>query len=319
MPSRRPSGHKVVRRRLADGTIKEYRYARAREPEAPKSGTLGALITAYRSSPEWRAKAPATQEQYRIYLRPWEDDRLWALPVTAIKRRDVLALRDAVAEARGNGAGTAFGRAASALFGWAVDRGWIDFSPAHRVRALPGGHLPAWSETHIERALEVLPEAYRRVVVLALYTGQRRGDLIRMTWSQVAAEGIRLRQQKTHEELLIPLHPELAKELAAWRAEGLSTVTILAAPRGQPWTPEHLSREMGKLCAKHGLPGLNVHGLRKAAARRLAEAGCSANEIASITGHRTLSMVQLYTRSADQGRMAQAAVFRLTGKRGKEG
>ncbi len=66
---------------------------------------------------------------------------------------------------------------------------------------------------------------------------------------------------------------------------------------------------------KIGLPkGLNVHGLRKAAARRLAEAGCSASEIAAITGHKSLSMVQLYTASADQEKLAEAAVARLQGR-----
>jgi integrase len=69
---------------------------------------------------------------------------------------------------------------------------------------------------------------------------------------------------------------------------------------------------MGKALVAIGLPaGLNVHGLRKAAARRLAEAGCSASEIASNTGHQSLSMVQLYTDSADQERLATAAVARL--------
>jgi integrase len=72
---------------------------------------------------------------------------------------------------------------------------------------------------------------------------------------------------------------------------------------------------MAKGLKKIGLPaGLNVHGLRKAAARRLAEAGCTVHEIASITGHRSLQMVQHYTTSADQQRLAGAAVARLPKK-----
>ena len=60
-----------------------------------------------------------------------------------------------------------------------------------------------------------------------------------------------------------------------------------------------------------GLPGrCKPHGLRKAAARRLAEAGCSANEIAAITGHKTLAEVERYTRAADQVRLAQQAIRR---------
>ena len=61
-----------------------------------------------------------------------------------------------------------------------------------------------------------------------------------------------------------------------------------------------------------GLPERCVtHGLRKAAARRLAEAGCSAKEIASITGHATLAEVSRYTKAAEQGRLAKAAMRRL--------
>ena len=48
--------------------------------------------------------------------------------------------------------------------------------------------------------------------------------------------------------------------------------------------------------------------MRKAAARRLAEAGCSASEIAAITGHKTLAEVERYTRAADQERLARQAI-----------
>lgn len=54
-----------------------------------------------------------------------------------------------------------------------------------------------------------------------------------------------------------------------------------------------------------------THGLRKAAARRLAEVGCTTNEIASITGHATLQEVARYTKAAEQKRLAQTAIKRL--------
>ena len=81
---------------------------------------------------------------------------------------------------------------------------------------------------------------------------------------------------------------------------------------GKPWIPVYLSREMAKEVKKLGLPErLNVHGLRKLAATRLANAGCSTHEIAAITGHKTLGMIAHYTASADQERMAKTAVARL--------
>jgi integrase len=57
--------------------------------------------------------------------------------------------------------------------------------------------------------------------------------------------------------------------------------------------------------------GLNVHGLRKLAATALAEAGCTPHEIAAVTGHKSLAMVELYTRSAAQERLALTAIGRL--------
>lgn len=304
---------KVVRKRLADGTIKEYRYARGPvSPELPDPGSVAALIAAYRGAPEWAAKAKQTRAVYNIYLRPWEDDRYARVQVASVKRRDILTIRDAIAAASGNGAGTMFGRVTAALFGFALDRGWIEYSPAARIKSLPGGHLMDWGEAAIATALDKLPEAYRRAVVLGLYTGQRRGDLVAMTWGQYDGSTIRLRQGKTGAMLALPVHPNLQAELEGWK-EGRASVTILTAPRGQPWTAPHLTREMKRELEAIGLRGLNVHGLRKAAARRLAEAGCSAHEIAAVTGHRTLSMVQLYTAAADQERMAGAAVVRLAG------
>ena len=72
---------------------------------------------------------------------------------------------------------------------------------------------------------------------------------------------------------------------------------------------------MADKIADAGLPNRCVtHGLRKAAARLLAEAGCTANEIAAITGHRTLVEVSRYTKAADQVHLAQTAIDRLTAR-----
>ncbi len=272
---------------------------------------MRALVRAYEASPEFAAKAKATREQYLIYLRAWLDypDAL----VSSIKRRDVMEARDAIAKTRGQGAAHAFVRVAGSLFRWALDRDWIDANPAAGIRRLPGGgNLPAWSDEQIDHALAHLREDLRRVVVLGLYTGQRRGDLIAMTWAAYDGQNIRLRQSKTGESLIIPVHPVLRAELEAWKAERVG-VQILTTRKTGAWrTGNFLSHEMAKGLQEIGLPaGLNVHGLRHAAGRRLAEAGCSVHEIQSITGHRTLAMGELYTKSVNQKRLAESAVSRL--------
>ncbi len=301
---------RVVRHTLADGTVKEYRYA-AYAPKRPRvdPDSIEALIRQYRRSPEWTALKPHTQEVYSIYLRPLE--KIGHLPVKSIGRRELLTLRDGIAEGRGNGAATGFMRAASALFGWAVDHDWIQFTPAHRIKRLPGGTLRAWTREEADQAQAGLPEHLRRVVVLARYTGQRRGDLCAMTWTAFDGETIRLRQQKTGEALVLPCHPALTAELSTWRKDARA-VTILTNTLDRPRKPQHLSHELPVALERLGMSrGLNVHGLRKLAAAELADAGCSPHEIMAITGHRTLAMVQHYTRTADQRRLAAAAVVKL--------
>ena len=109
-----------------------------------------------------------------------------------------------------------------------------------------------------------------------------------MRWDACDGEAIRLRQSKTGAELVIPLHPILRAEMAAWRREA-NSLHILTTRRGRPWIPTHLSQDLGRALVALGLPpGLNIHGLRKAAAARLADAGCTVHEIAAITGHRSL-------------------------------
>ena len=83
-------------------------------------------------------------------------------------------------------------------------------------------------------ALAGLPERLRRVVVLGAYTGQRRGDLCALTWAAYDGATIRCTQQKTGIELVISVHPELRRELDAWKAQ-TTTLTILCNQFGRPW------------------------------------------------------------------------------------
>lgn len=317
MKSPKRRADRVVRHTLADGTVKEYRYDRVRSEAraAADADTVSALIEAYQRSPEWRALAPSTQQNYGTYLRCLR--RVGHVRADEVTRRDLLTARDAIAAARGNGAATGFTRAASALFGWAVDREWIEHSPVSRFKKLEGGTLPAWTLEQAQIAMEGLPEPLRRVVVLALYTGARRSDLIAMPWS--AYDGTRLRYvpQKTRkvspEPLIIPAHPALKAELDAWKAGKVIGATILLNSNGRAWKPTLLSQYLPAALVKLGLSNeLGIHGVRKLTASLLAEGEASVHQIAAVTGHRTLAMVQHYTRSASQERLAGGAIERLS-------
>lgn len=113
---------------------------------------------------------------------------------------------------------------------------------------------------------------------------------------------LQLRQQKTGATLVIPVRPELVAVLEATPSNHL---TFLTTATGNPFSAAGFTNWFREMCNEAGLPrGTSAHGLRKAACRRLAEAGCSANVIASISGHASLREVQRYTAAADQVRMA---------------
>ena len=105
------------------------------------------------------------------------------------------------------------------------------------------------------------------------------------------------------------MHADLRAALDAW---GGGSGCMLTTSFSKEFTEKGFRNFMADKIGAAGLPERCVtHGLRKAAARRLAEAGCSANEIASITGHETLKEVQRYTKAAEQRKLAVAAMARL--------
>lgn len=116
-------------------------------------------------------------------------------------------------------------------------------------------------------------------------------------------------EQAPKRKLTIPLHSELQKVLAASERKH---VTIINTEYGKPFSVDGFSQWMRDAIEKAGLPlDCQPHGLRKAADRRLAEAGCSAHEIMSVLGHQTLAEAERYTRDADQARTATAAFAKL--------
>ena len=107
---------------------------------------------------------------------------------------------------------------------------------------------------------------------------------------------------------MIPVHPILQAILDDAPKDNM---TFLTTQFGKPFTSNGFGNWFRDQCNAAGLPQCSAHGLRKAAARRLAEAGCTAHEIASITGHASLKQVAHYTKAADQGRLASAAMEKV--------
>ncbi|MGB7835405.1 MAG: tyrosine-type recombinase/integrase, partial [Xanthobacteraceae bacterium] len=109
-------------------------------------------------------------------------------------------------------------------------------------------------------------------------------------------------------ELAIPLHPDLRAIIDATPGHHL---TFLVTELGKPFTAAGFGNWFRDQCDRAGLLHCTFHGLRKAAASRLAEAGATVHEIAAITGHATLKEIERYTKSADRKKLARAAIAKM--------
>ena len=143
---------------------------------------------------------------------------------------------------------------------------------------------------------------------LAIFTGQRQADILRMSWHDYENEVIHVVQQKTGSKVWIPAHRELQAVLQSCNRR---SPIILTSRVGRPFQSDHFRHVWRRATLEAELDGLTFHGLRHTAAERLAEAGCSDLEIAAITGHRTAAMVRRYTRDADKKQLARSAIAKL--------
>ena len=119
---------------------------------------------------------------------------------------------------------------------------------------------------------------------------------------------LRITQQKTSTDLIIPVHMTLLNVIEQTVSENLTFVTTRT---GKPYHPNSFGNWFRDACDKAGLPHCSAHGLRKASARRIADAGGSEHQIASVTGHASLSEVRRYTRGANQKKLAIAAMAKI--------
>jgi site-specific recombinase XerD len=270
-----------------------------------RAGSIGALVIAYFNSPEFLALSAATQRTYRGILEPFTAEH-GDKPLALLNRehiKSMLAKRVSKPAAANH-----WLRLIKALMKFAVREGLRNDDPAMLVDYLKrkAGEYHTWSEDEIARyeARHPVGSKARLALALGLYTAQRRSDVVKMGRQHVHGGTVRVRQQKTGTMVPIPVHPALAAILDAIEVHDNimhhpQQLTFLVTQYGKPFTAAGFGGWFRERCDEAGLPKqCAFHGLRKAACRRLAEAGCSANVIASISGHRSLREVEVYTRAA---------------------
>ena len=301
-----------------EGWHEEFERARAgdaakviRTSAKTKPGTISALIAVYYGTPEFTGLAESSRKTYRNMLERFRE---------AHGQKQVATLTRALIKAI-IGSMSATPAAANnlldrlrVLMKIALDDEWRADDPTYRVRGfkLSGDGFHTWSEADIEKFCAFYPPGTnaRLAMALMLFTGQRRSDMVRMGWQHVSGDRIRVSQVKTDAMLSIPIHPELA---ALLEQTPRTNLPFLLTQFGKPFTANGFGNRMRKWCTAAGLADCTSHGLRKAAARRLAEAGCSNKEIMAITGHQTDKEVTRYTKAADQIKLSDRAMKAIGG------
>jgi integrase len=309
--------------RLADGTVKTYWYAWKggpridAEPGTPEfvhlygeaitakvkksAETFSSLIDYFKDQSEYTGLGDKTKRAYDLYLK-LIDAKFGSMPVGALEDRrargDFKAFRNMFVDTprKADYRWTTIARVLSV----AKDHGKISVNVCER-----GGRLYdadrseiIWTADDIREFCSVASAELQAAMLLALWTGQRQGDLLRLTWKAYDGRYIRLRQSKARRgkgrRVTIPVGPPLKAVLdAALNERNRSAVTILTNSRGAPWTEDGFRTSWDKAFRKTSLKDLHFHDLRGTAVTRLALSNCSVPEIASITGHSMTTVQQI--------------------------
>jgi integrase/recombinase XerD len=210
---------------------------------------------------------------------------------------------------------TPINRSLKALFAWLCEEKpeLAPHNPTLSVRkikyATDGHH--SWTSEEIKRYRDrhAIGSKARLALDLLLYTGGRREDAPRLGPQHVRNGRVQFRQAKNDHrnpiDIDIPAHPQLLASIAAAPS---GHMTFLVTEYGKSFTTNGFGEKFKHWCRQANLPHCSAHGLRKACATVLAEAGASEHEIASVTGHQSLEEIERYTRAAERKRLADRAM-----------
>jgi integrase len=233
------------------------------------------LLQGYQASEDFRRLAETTRRSY-VALIVRIERRFGDFPLTGISDRRARGIfkawRDEVAAVSGRRQADYAWTVLARVLSWALDRGIITANPCERGGRLYHGSRAenVWSPEDERLFLERAPVHLRLPLVLALWTGQRQGDLLRLPWSAYDGTHVRLRQSKSGKRVSIPVGEFLK---AALDAATKRSPVILTNSEGKPWTSDGFRASWRKACASAGIQGVTFHDLRGTAVTRLATAG----------------------------------------------
>ena len=284
-------------------------------PPSPRhviNGSLAAAAAGYFRSSDFANLSPSSQRSYRAAIKPI----LAAHGHRLVRDLTKVAARHVIEEIGATRPGMAnlTRSVLSKIITYAIETGLRADNPFSGLKPYRLGTYHTWTDAEIAQLERRWPLGTRERLAFALllYTGQRGGDVVKMARSDIVDGRIRVAQDKarkgTTNELMIPIHPALARALQAGPVVGMTH--IITDARGKPLRA--ITELIEAAVKRAGLPARCVaHGLRKAALRRLAEHGSTTKEIAAVSGHRSLAEIERYTARADQAGLAKAAIGKL--------
>jgi integrase len=304
-------GVKKATKRLADGTEKIYYYAWVGGPlleglpgsiefkqsydnavlikrSVPK-GTMAGLITEFENSAEFERLAPKTKHSYTRLIkeirREFGDMTLGAIEDKEV-RGEFKKWRDGKASTprEADYAWTVLARILSVAW----DRGRISRNPCAKGGRLYKGSRSdkTWPEETIKYYLENCREHLKWPVLLALWTFQRQGDLLRLSKKAYipATQKIRLRQSKTREQMEIRAGAPI-KSFIEMRSNAKDpATTILVNSDGMPWTSDGFRASFFKELTRLEINGLTFHDLRGTSITRGLSLDLNKGELSAISG-----------------------------------
>lgn len=194
----------------------------------------------------------------------------------------------------------------------ALDQEWIENDPTYKVKYRPEFKgWKAWPEEMLDRYEARWPvgSTPRLVYSLALYFGHRRADVTKVRPADLELAATNVIQQKTGKALTLPIHPNLADVLAV---TDLEREFVVMTQWGKPFSAKALGMRMQRWTAAAGIPpGHTLHGLRKTLGKALAEHEATTRQLMDMLGHDNIAHAELYSREAEQKKMAVAAMDKL--------
>ena len=176
---------------------------------------------------------------------------------------------------------------------------WCRENPVSRVSFEKGANKrDRWlTEDEEARLLAACPSWLRELVVFALHTGMRLGEILELTWNGVDLfrKTVTVFRSKNGERRTVPLnHTVMALLLEKVRVRHLNTSLVFPSRAGTQLDPNHLRRALRPAMTEAGVVDCHFHDLRHTFATRLVQSGVDLYKVQRLLGHKSPMMTQRY-------------------------